>query len=711
MQPCILTPTAVAKDDSATADLYLTSLFYQGYWAAKQLTLEVGDEAIGLTNSATSGKCNVVYVSIVVTEAQKLELQKYSQTFKVRIVYFNAAETAGDPEVNQRLGISQYFVEPLLSPPSVKLTTAGAADARVVNTSLTTDLRALNLFTRPVHQIATVNVNGTSTIVANYADSNGSVLLSALSYPSVAAMTYVSTSGYEEMHVFFSMAWFDVGSWAWGHYFVEWGTKGIFQGERRFYMAAMVDDFFLATKVFVYDGDSNQGAEVRTSALDMAAYKAQEASINARYGSSIKTEFPFNGNGVLKKVGSKFALDTQHSQLALLPKGEKVDGDGMAPILPEGWLSTAVPGMKAEMAAGNWSSDDLLEWVLSNKGDFWWQSHTMSHLSRDNLGQSDCEIEDGGSAQFAVITGLFKSANYNWRSMTNPGITGLFNHFCLTSAMANLNKCGPGDNVYDGVHTPVKLVSTSNRFHSIYTSTATNGAPGFQIVPRWASFVYYNCADGDCLLNENEHMRRVMCGCTNLDPSQDKGTCTDCGDNILSFGSIEALFEQEAKTATRQVLMGHRDKYMFHQANLVPTPLSGGSLLGHWFEEVMALFTTYIAFPVTSIKFDDLCSEFTLHEQLDASGVLVTATMDTVSGEISSLSLSSSGIAGYIPFTVPNGTIISTSGVTVGSTQNYGSDTTYYLTTNWSAIPTPAKAPCVRKLAPVPVASPTSIAN
>lgn len=41
-----------------------------------QLTLEVGDEAIGLTNSATSGKCNVVYVSIVVTEAQKLELQK-----------------------------------------------------------------------------------------------------------------------------------------------------------------------------------------------------------------------------------------------------------------------------------------------------------------------------------------------------------------------------------------------------------------------------------------------------------------------------------------------------------------------------------------------------------------------------------------------------------------------------------------------------------
>ena len=31
----------------------------------------------------------------------------------------------------------------------------------------------------------------------------------------------------------------------------------------------------------------------------------------------------------------------------------------------------------------------------------------------------------------AVLTGLFGSDNYNWRSMTNPGITGLFNKYCL----------------------------------------------------------------------------------------------------------------------------------------------------------------------------------------------------------------------------------------------------------------------------------------
>ena len=38
----------------------------------------------------------------------------------------------------------------------------------------------------------------------------------------------------------------------------------IAQGERRFYLAGMVDDLFLATGVFEYDGDLNEGAEVTT---------------------------------------------------------------------------------------------------------------------------------------------------------------------------------------------------------------------------------------------------------------------------------------------------------------------------------------------------------------------------------------------------------------------------------------------------------------
>ena len=49
-----------------------------------------------------------------------------------------------------------------------------------------------------------------------------------------------------------------------------------------------------------------------------------------------------------------------------------------------------------------------------------------------------------------------------------------------------------------------------------------------------------------------------------------------------------------------------------------------------------------------------MCSEFTLHEDLDSSGAVLTATLDNVSGDISGVTLASSGDVGYIPFTVPS---------------------------------------------------------
>lgn len=43
-----------------------------------------------------------------------------------------------------------------------------------------------------------------------------------------AMLSYTGNDGHEELHVFFTMAWFDSESWAWAHYVHEWVTKGIF---------------------------------------------------------------------------------------------------------------------------------------------------------------------------------------------------------------------------------------------------------------------------------------------------------------------------------------------------------------------------------------------------------------------------------------------------------------------------------------------------
>ena len=76
----------------------------------------------------------------------------------------------------------------------------------------------------------------------------------------------------------------------------------------------------------------------------------------------------------------------------------------------------------------------------------------------------------------AVMLGLFDSDNYNWRSMTSPGITGLFNSNCLQSGADNLMKCYPGDNTYSGPPlTAVSLLNPNSQFHSVTTTVATHG--------------------------------------------------------------------------------------------------------------------------------------------------------------------------------------------------------------------------------------------
>ncbi|CAM9214244.1 unnamed protein product, partial [Choristocarpus tenellus] len=99
-----------------------------------------------------------------------------------------------------------------------------------------------------------------------------------------------------------------MGSWAWGHFAADWATKGIFQGERRFYLGPVVDDLFLTTEQFVYDGADNKGPEVRLTGAELNTFQSFQNTLNSLYGSDIIVEFAYNGNGVLEKVISPLAL-------------------------------------------------------------------------------------------------------------------------------------------------------------------------------------------------------------------------------------------------------------------------------------------------------------------------------------------------------------------------------------------------------------------
>lgn len=68
------------------------------------------------------------------------------------------------------------------------------------------------------------------------------------------------------------------------------------------------------------------------------------------------------------------------------------------------------------------------------------------------------------------------------------------------------------------------------------------GRDGSQIVPRWATNVYFNCVTGECLIMENEKIRRDVCGCTPVDPrepitpgvSRTTAVCSSCAAVVYS---------------------------------------------------------------------------------------------------------------------------------------------------------------------------------
>ncbi|CAM9841874.1 unnamed protein product [Choristocarpus tenellus] len=180
----------------------------------------------------------------------------------------------------------------------------GNAICKVCKDDMRTNPRTNNMFTRPVVGQSPSNstVEGEATILVAYADASGSFLKGSEDQPSVSAVQWIGNDGPEELHIFYSFAWFDMGSWAWANFFAEWATRGAFQGERRYYLGPVVDDLFLGTAQWVYDGDHNEGVEERMSGEDMETFAAFQDSLNAKYGSNVITEFAFNGNGVLEKV-------------------------------------------------------------------------------------------------------------------------------------------------------------------------------------------------------------------------------------------------------------------------------------------------------------------------------------------------------------------------------------------------------------------------
>jgi hypothetical protein len=130
-----------------------------------------------------------------------------------------------------------------------------------------------------------------------------------------------------------------------------------------------------------------------------------------------------------------------------------------------------------------------------------------------NATYSDASKEIAFNRAWLKQVGLDQAKRFSTSGIIPPAITGLHNADTIKGWMDNGITNVVGDNTR-----PV-LRNQQNSFWPLTTTVAGNGYAGLNVMPRWATLIYYNCDLPACTLQEW------------IDTSAGKGTFNDLLDN------------------------------------------------------------------------------------------------------------------------------------------------------------------------------------
>jgi hypothetical protein len=119
-----------------------------------------------------------------------------------------------------------------------------------------------------------------------------------------------------------------------------------------------------------------------------------------------------------------------------------------------------------------------------------------SHEDLTNATYSDAAKEIQFNKAWLKQIGLDAATRFSPNGIIPPAITGLHNADVIKAWMDNGIVNVVGDN------TRPLLLNTQNRFWALNTTVAGNGYPGLNVMPRWATTIYYNCDLPDCTFQE-----------------------------------------------------------------------------------------------------------------------------------------------------------------------------------------------------------------
>ncbi|KIZ05898.1 hypothetical protein MNEG_2062 [Monoraphidium neglectum] len=411
-----------------------------------------------------------------------------------------------------------------------------------------------------------------------------------------------------------------------GHVSLSWILQGLIPGERISLLTVHFDDFFLATE---FDANLKVGSltQYRATVPDLQAHLTWRSALAAsRPGTSITYELPYNGNGVLEQVANTVKttnvspIDVDDRSCIDFPEYVTLGCScwfiGMAACpatqptfcrnCTKDWakplgsgVNRAAQSTKTNNATWNVADfsagDPLANFIITNTNGqadgFFYDHHTFSHENLDNATSFDTDIQIELNMQMASYLSLASRKSYSSKCMVTPQISGLRNGDALASLARHGVVCGTGDNTWPF------LMNTNNPHHMLLTNKATNGFDGFEILPRFATEIYYNCSTPTQNMVLYNNLYRSFFG----------------GDS-----TIADLMQREAARVSRELFKLRHDPYMMHQANLAILDGSGKSLSMRWVDAVVAEFGKYASWPLTSLKLDDLRAAFLARQARDA---------------------------------------------------------------------------------------------
>lgn len=140
-----------------------------------------------------------------------------------------------------------------------------------------------------------------------------------------------------------------------------------------------------------------------------------------------------------------------------------------------------------------------------------------------NATYSDTAKEISFNRAWLKQVGLDAAKRFSTSGLIPPAITGLHNADAIKAWMDNGIANVVGDN------TRPLLRNTQSTFWPLNTTVAGNGYAGLNVMPRWATLIYYNCDLPACTTQEW------------IDTSAGQGTFTDLLNNARDT-AIRNLF-------------------------------------------------------------------------------------------------------------------------------------------------------------------------